>query len=174
MVVEFARLENHSSTFSMGALYSPSRSGRQQKGCIFAGFFKIMRRSQNTVPRSGSRQQRVQAMPIYEYRCNSCSHEFETIQKVSEEPLQVCPQCEKSALVKKVSAAGFRLKGGGWYETDVKSGDKRNVSGDKKECAQTPASSSKSSEASSDSSKSGDNGSSKSSDSSSSSGNKSD
>lgn len=113
-------------------------------------------------------------MPIYEYRCNSCSHEFETIQKVSEEPLQVCPQCEKSALVKKVSAAGFRLKGGGWYETDFKSGDKRNVSGDKKESAQTPASSSKSSEASSDSSKSGDNGSSKSSDSSSSSGNKSD
>jgi putative FmdB family regulatory protein len=91
-------------------------------------------------------------MPIYEYRCNSCSHEFETIQKVSEEPLQTCPQCEQNALVKKVSAAGFRLKGGGWYETDFKSGSKRNVAGDK-----TPE---KPADSTSSSSKSGDNGSS--------------
>ena len=66
-------------------------------------------------------------MPIYEYRCGQCGHEFETIQKVSEEPLKTCPACHEDTLVKKVSAAGFRLKGGGWYETDFKKGSKRNV-----------------------------------------------
>ena len=70
-------------------------------------------------------------MPIYEYRCDSCSHEFETMQKMSEDPLQICPKCDQEGLVKKVSAAGFRLKGNGWYETDFKSGNKRNVWGDK-------------------------------------------
>ena len=68
-------------------------------------------------------------MPIYEYRCEACNHEFDTLQKVSEAPLTRCPACEKDALKKKVSAAGFRLKGGGWYETDFKSGGKKNVSG---------------------------------------------
>ncbi len=68
-------------------------------------------------------------MPIYEYRCDNCGHELEAFQKLSEEPLVSCPQCNKDALVKKVSAAGFRLKGGGWYETDFKSGKKKNVSG---------------------------------------------
>ena len=67
-------------------------------------------------------------MPIYEYRCDNCEHEFETIRKVSDAPLEKCPECEKDALFKKVSAAGFRLKGSGWYETDFKSGKKRNVS----------------------------------------------
>jgi putative FmdB family regulatory protein len=81
-------------------------------------------------------------MPIYEYRCDGCSHEFETIQKISEEPLQKCPECEQNELVKKVSAAGFRLKGGGWYETDFKSGNKRNVSGDKSEPGTSSSSSS--------------------------------
>lgn len=79
-------------------------------------------------------------MPIYEYRCGGCSHEFETIQKVSEQPLQKCPECGENALVKKVSAAGFRLKGGGWYETDFKSGNKRNVSGEKAESTASTAS----------------------------------
>jgi putative FmdB family regulatory protein len=69
-------------------------------------------------------------MPIYEYRCDNCSHEFESIQKVSDAPLTTCPACAKDALRKKVSAAGFRLKGAGWYETDFKSSNKRNVSGD--------------------------------------------
>lgn len=67
-------------------------------------------------------------MPIYEYRCGNCGHEMEAIQKISDDPLVRCPHCEQDALVKKVSAAGFRLKGGGWYETDFKSGKKRNVS----------------------------------------------
>lgn len=69
-------------------------------------------------------------MPIYEYRCDNCRHEFETIQKVSETPLLTCPACSEDSLRKKVSAAGFRLKGGGWYETDFKSAKKRNVAGD--------------------------------------------
>ena len=65
-------------------------------------------------------------MPIYEYRCDNCGHELETIQKISENPLKTCPNCNQDALVKKVSAAGFRLKGGGWYETDFKKkGDKK-------------------------------------------------
>jgi putative FmdB family regulatory protein len=69
-------------------------------------------------------------MPIYEYRCDNCGHELETIQKLADAPLKTCPACAQDTLRKKVSAAGFRLKGGGWYETDFKSGNKRNVSGD--------------------------------------------
>ena len=68
-------------------------------------------------------------MPIYEYQCQGCAHEFETIQKISEAPLTTCPSCGKDLLKKKISAVAFRLKGGGWYETDFKSGDKRNVIG---------------------------------------------
>ena len=68
-------------------------------------------------------------MPIYEYRCGQCGHQLETIQKISDDPLEVCPACEEPALVKKVSVAGFRLKGGGWYETDFKKNNKRNLSG---------------------------------------------
>jgi putative FmdB family regulatory protein len=66
-------------------------------------------------------------MPIYEYRCEQCNHELEAIQKISEEPLVTCPVCDQDSLKKKISAAGFRLKGGGWYETDFKSGKKRNI-----------------------------------------------
>ena len=69
-------------------------------------------------------------MPIYEYRCEKCGYEFETMQKVSEAPLQTCPQCTEDALRKKISPAGFRLKGGGWYETDFKGGKKKNVAGE--------------------------------------------
>jgi putative FmdB family regulatory protein len=66
-------------------------------------------------------------MPIYEYACEKCGHELERLQKISDEPLRDCPACEKPGLRKKVSAAGFRLKGGGWYETDFKAGQKRNL-----------------------------------------------
>jgi putative FmdB family regulatory protein len=69
-------------------------------------------------------------MPIYEYRCDACGHELESMQKMSDAPLTDCPSCHKSALKKLISAAGFRLKGGGWYETDFKSGGKKNVAGD--------------------------------------------
>ncbi|NOT11693.1 MAG: zinc ribbon domain-containing protein [Methylococcaceae bacterium] len=69
-------------------------------------------------------------MPIYEYQCQSCGHEHEALQKLSAEPLITCPACSKPELMKKISAAGFRLKGGGWYETDFKSGAKKNVAGE--------------------------------------------
>ncbi len=67
-------------------------------------------------------------MPIYEYRCEACGHEMEAIQKMSAAPLTDCPECGQPALKKLISAAGFRLKGGGWYETDFKKGgSKRNL-----------------------------------------------
>lgn len=69
-------------------------------------------------------------MPIYEYQCQSCGHEHEALQKLGAEPLVVCPACTRPELMKKISAAGFRLKGSGWYETDFKSGAKKNVAGE--------------------------------------------
>ncbi|MGR9108401.1 MAG: FmdB family zinc ribbon protein, partial [Gammaproteobacteria bacterium] len=72
------------------------------------------------------------AVPIYEYQCESCGHKFEAIQRISEAPLRDCPECNQADLKKLISAAGFRLKGGGWYETDFKSGGKKkNLVGDK-------------------------------------------
>jgi len=59
-------------------------------------------------------------MPIYEYRCSACGHELEVLQKMNDDPLLDCPACNKAELQKLVSAAAFRLKGGGWYETDFK------------------------------------------------------
>ena len=59
-------------------------------------------------------------MPIYEYQCQSCGHELEVLQKVSDPPPTDCPKCGKPTLTKKISAAGFQLKGGGWYATDYK------------------------------------------------------
>lgn len=64
-------------------------------------------------------------MPIYEYRCESCDHELEALQKMSDAPLTDCPSCGKPFLKKKISAVGFRFKGSGWYETDFKSKDKQ-------------------------------------------------
>ena len=64
-------------------------------------------------------------MPFYEYQCKSCGHELEAMQKVSDAPLKKCPDCGKSQLTRLMSAPVFRLKGGGWYETDFK-GDKEN------------------------------------------------
>jgi len=60
-------------------------------------------------------------MPIYEYQCQSCGHQFEKLQKISDPVLKQCPHCEKPELKKLISAAGFKLKGTGWYETDFKS-----------------------------------------------------
>ncbi len=82
-------------------------------------------------------------MPIYEYQCGECHHEFEALQKMSDQPLVDCPECAKAALVKKISAAAFRLSGSGWYETDFKSGNKKNLAGD---AAKPDASGSSSSE----------------------------
>ncbi len=59
-------------------------------------------------------------MPIYEYRCDGCGHEMELIQRMSDDPMKDCPVCKESKLKKLISAAGFRLKGSGWYESDFK------------------------------------------------------
>jgi putative FmdB family regulatory protein len=65
-----------------------------------------------------------EAMPIYEYRCAACGHDVEALQKFSDAPLTVCPECQKPELRKRVSAAGFQLKGSGWYVTDFRGGGK--------------------------------------------------
>ncbi len=75
-------------------------------------------------------------MPIYEYQCVECDHIEEVIQKVSDDPLVDCPACSKPSLKKKVTAAAFRLSGGGWYETDFKEKPKTK---DKQKEAKTPA-----------------------------------
>ena len=59
-------------------------------------------------------------MPIYEYECSACGHRVEVIQKMSDSPLKTCDSCGQSTLRKMVSAAGFRLKGSGWYVTDFR------------------------------------------------------
>ena len=59
-------------------------------------------------------------MPIYEYQCQSCGHQFDVIQKISDEKLTICPKCKEKKLKKLVTSAGFKLKGTGWYETDFK------------------------------------------------------
>ena len=64
-------------------------------------------------------------MPIYEYRCEACGHTDEHLQKVSEKPLTVCPSCGKPKYRKQLSAAGFQLKGTGWYATDFKTTGKK-------------------------------------------------
>lgn len=66
-------------------------------------------------------------MPIYEYQCTKCEHHLEALQKMDEKPLRKCPECGKAGLTKLVSAASFRLKGGGWYETDFKTGNKKQL-----------------------------------------------
>jgi len=73
-------------------------------------------------------------MPIYEYKCKSCENELEKLQRISDPPLTDCPACDEPALQRLISAAGFRLKGAGWYETDFKKGSKKNLhdSGDSK------------------------------------------
>ncbi|MFZ2314164.1 MAG: zinc ribbon domain-containing protein [Gammaproteobacteria bacterium] len=60
-------------------------------------------------------------MPIYEYQCGSCQHQLDAIQKFSDAPLVDCPKCNQPSLQKQISAAGFQLKGSGWYATDYKS-----------------------------------------------------
>lgn len=68
-------------------------------------------------------------MPFYEYQCQACGAQVEVMQKITDAPLKKCPECGKSRLVKLVSAPVFRLKGGGWYETDFKTDKdkKRNL-----------------------------------------------
>jgi putative FmdB family regulatory protein len=67
-------------------------------------------------------------MPIYEYYCEVCNSNFEVFQKMDEKALKECIKCNKSAkVVKLLTAPGFRLKGSGWYETDFKNNNKKNL-----------------------------------------------
>ena len=90
-------------------------------------------------------------MPIYEYRCQSCGHELDALQKVSDEPLADCPSCSQPALKRLISAPAFRLKGSGWYETDFKS-DKEK----KRNLAESPAADGGKSKSDSDAGSAGD------------------
>jgi len=78
-------------------------------------------------------------MPIYEYACSHCGYNTEVFQKISDAALSVCEECHQATLVKLVSAPGFRLKGGGWYETDFKKdGDKQKNLAEKGETKSVP------------------------------------
>jgi putative FmdB family regulatory protein len=66
-------------------------------------------------------------MPIYEYACKNCGHTLDALQKMDEEPLVFCPSCGEAGLKKLISAPRFRLKGQGWYETDFKKDNQRNL-----------------------------------------------
>jgi len=70
-------------------------------------------------------------MPIYEYRCAACGHEIEALQKLSDAPLTACPSCHKPELKKLLSAAGFQLKGSGWYATDFRNSGAKPAAKDK-------------------------------------------
>jgi putative FmdB family regulatory protein len=72
-------------------------------------------------------------MPIYEYECRACGHTLEAVQKMTDQPLVDCPGCQKPDLQKLISAAGFQLKGTGWYATDFKNKGKPVASQDKKD-----------------------------------------
>ena len=91
-------------------------------------YWGIMRRRESTSSFAAKLTNRGrEIMPIYEYQWEACEHRFEKIQKMSDGPLVDCPQCQAPKLKKLVSAAAFRLKGKGWYETDFKTGSKKNV-----------------------------------------------
>lgn len=66
-------------------------------------------------------------MPFYEYQCDHCGHRLEALQKISDDALVDCPACGTPALIRLISAPAFRLKGGGWYETDFKSSKQRHL-----------------------------------------------
>jgi len=79
-------------------------------------------------------------MPFYEYQCAACGHHHEELQKLGDRALRKCPACGRSSLRRLVSAPVFRLKGGGWYETDFKADKeaKRNLAGDQEPAAEKP------------------------------------
>ena len=80
-------------------------------------------------------------MPIYEYGCTSCDHTLDALQKIADAPLVDCPACGEPALKRLLSAPRFRLKGQGWYETDFKKDNQRNLHGEKEPKAPKDASS---------------------------------
>ena len=79
--------------------------------------------------RTGANNRNESRMPIYEYECNNCGHTLDALQKISDSPMRKCPECGRMKLRRLVSAPKFRLKGEGWYETDFKSDNQRNLAG---------------------------------------------
>ena len=77
-------------------------------------------------------------MPFYNYRCTVCQAPHRMLQKISDEPLRICPACDQETLKKIISAPSFRLKGGGWYETDFKEKNRRNLAESTSEKKSTP------------------------------------
>ena len=69
-------------------------------------------------------------MPIYEYQCAGCNHHFDVIQKMNDDRIKTCPKCAEDKAIRLVSAAGFQLKGSGWYATDFKTKDKTTPASD--------------------------------------------
>ena len=82
-------------------------------------------------------------MPIYEYACKSCNHTLDALQKMNDSPLVVCPECAKPELKRLISAPRFRLKGQGWYETDFKKDNQRNLAKGDSDAAKPAAKSAK-------------------------------
>ncbi len=81
-------------------------------------------------------------MPIYEYLCKKCDHALDALQKIADAPLVDCPSCGEAALKRLLSAPRFRLKGQGWYETDFKKDNQRNLAAGDKEPAKSESKSS--------------------------------
>lgn len=78
-------------------------------------------------------------MPIYAYKCGSCGHAKDVLQKVSDAPLTACPACGKDSFSKQITAAGFQLKGSGWYATDFRGGSSSAPATDSKAADSKPA-----------------------------------
>ncbi|WP_018715072.1 FmdB family zinc ribbon protein [Brachymonas chironomi] len=89
-------------------------------------------------------------MPIYAYGCQACGHTFDVLQKISDAPLTTCPQCSAEALQKQVTAAGFQLKGSGWYVTDFRGGASGSAGSKPAETSPAPAASGSTSSTSTD------------------------
>jgi putative FmdB family regulatory protein len=89
-------------------------------------------------------------MPIYEYKCSECGHFMDALQGVNDSPLEVCPECSERSLKRLISAPNFRLSGEGWYETDFKTGNRKNIAEDGKSETKKKESNEKSSDSKSD------------------------
>ena len=89
-------------------------------------------------------------MPIYEYKCSECGHVMDALQGVNDSPLEVCPECSEKSLKRLISAPNFRLSGEGWYETDFKTGSRKNIAEDGKSETKKKESNEQSSDSKSD------------------------
>jgi putative FmdB family regulatory protein len=89
-------------------------------------------------------------MPIYEYKCSECGHFMDALQGVNDSPLEVCPECSEKSLKRLISAPNFRLSGEGWYETDFKTGSRKNIAEDGKSETKKKESNEQSSDSKSD------------------------